>query len=170
MPAEQSKAQKVALVTGAARGIGLATARLFIEEGWLVAALDRDADALQKAAADLGQAASAFVCDVSDPGAVDRTVADVLSRFGRIDALVFRAIAWRHLDSLELADDDIRRALALAPDNLDALLESGTIRRRKGDNDGARRAWLRVLKRAPDGSTADAARSNLERMDGNKRR
>ena len=91
MPAEQSRAQKVALVTGAARGIGLATARLFIEEGWLVAALDRDADALQKAAADLGQAASAFVCDVSDPGAVDRTVADVLSRFGRIDALVNNA-------------------------------------------------------------------------------
>jgi tetratricopeptide (TPR) repeat protein len=89
---------------------------------------------------------------------------------GRVDALVFRAIAWRHLESLELADDDIRRALALAPDNLDALLESGTIRRRKGDNDGARRAWLRVLKRAPDGSTADAVRSNLERMDGNKRR
>lgn len=91
MPAEQNSARKVALVTGAARGIGLATARLFIEEGWLVAALDRDADALQKAATDLGQMADAFVCDVSDPAGVDRAVADVLSRFGRIDALVNNA-------------------------------------------------------------------------------
>lgn len=91
MPTQESKIQKVALVTGAARGIGLATARLFIEEGWLVAVLDRDADELQKAAADLGQAVSAFVCDVSDPAAVDRIIADVLSRFGRIDALVNNA-------------------------------------------------------------------------------
>jgi tetratricopeptide (TPR) repeat protein len=88
----------------------------------------------------------------------------------RVDALVFRAIAWRHLDSLDLADDDIRRALALAPDNPDALLESGTIRRRKGDNDGARRAWLRVLKRAPDSSPADAARRSIEQMDRKKPR
>ncbi|OAN67860.1 3-oxoacyl-ACP reductase [Sulfitobacter sp. EhC04] len=91
MTAQESKIQKVALVTGAARGIGLATARLFIEEGWLVAVLDRDADELQKAAADLGQAVSPFVCDVSDPAAVDRIIADVLSRFGRIDALVNNA-------------------------------------------------------------------------------
>lgn len=91
MTTPDDKTQKVALVTGAARGIGMATARLFIEEGWLVALLDRDAQELKKAAADLGQAVSAFVCDVSDPTAVDGTVADVLARFGRIDALVNNA-------------------------------------------------------------------------------
>jgi NAD(P)-dependent dehydrogenase (short-subunit alcohol dehydrogenase family) len=83
--------QKVALVTGGARGIGLATAKLFLEEGWLVAVLDRDADELRKATDALGQAASAFVCDVSEEAAVNGAVDEVLGRFGRIDALVNNA-------------------------------------------------------------------------------
>jgi NAD(P)-dependent dehydrogenase (short-subunit alcohol dehydrogenase family) len=83
--------QKVALVTGAARGIGLATARLFLGRGWLVAALDRDTDALMAAVADLGQGTSAFDYDVSQPEQVDAAIPDVLSRFGRIDALVNNA-------------------------------------------------------------------------------
>ena len=78
---------------------------------------------------------------------------------------MFRAIAWRHLGSLELADDDIGRALRLQPDNLDALLERGAIRRRRGDSDGARADWLRVLELVPDGSPADAARGYLEKME-----
>ncbi|MBD3664999.1 SDR family NAD(P)-dependent oxidoreductase [Sulfitobacter aestuariivivens] len=83
--------QKVALVTGAARGIGLATAKLFIEHGWLVAALDRDTDALKDALATLGQSASGFDYDVSNPNDVERALPDVLARFGRIDALVNNA-------------------------------------------------------------------------------
>ncbi len=83
--------QKVALVTGAARGIGLATTKLFIEQGWLVAMLDRDADELARAATDVGQSASAFDCDVSDPDAVTHAVSGVLDHFGRIDALVNNA-------------------------------------------------------------------------------
>ena len=82
---------KVALVTGAARGIGLATTKLFLDAGWLVAMLDRDGDELTKAAADLGQGVSKFHYDVSDEGAVARAVPDVLERFGRIDALVNNA-------------------------------------------------------------------------------
>jgi len=83
--------QKVALVTGAARGIGLATARLFLQADWLVAMLDRDTEALQAAVADLGQGVSGFDYDVSDPDAVARAIPDVLNRFGRIDALVNNA-------------------------------------------------------------------------------
>ena len=83
--------EKVALITGAARGIGLATAKLFLEEGWLVAMLDRDADELSTAAVDLGQGASAFAYDVSDPDAVSNVIPDVIARFGRIDALVNNA-------------------------------------------------------------------------------
>ena len=82
---------KVALVTGAARGIGLATTKLFLEAGWLVAMLDRDGDVLAGAASELGQGVSPFVCDVSSEQHVSDTVADVMAHFRRIDALVNNA-------------------------------------------------------------------------------
>ncbi|MEM6304016.1 MAG: SDR family NAD(P)-dependent oxidoreductase [Pseudomonadota bacterium] len=84
-------AAKVALVTGAARGIGLATAQLFTERGWLVAMLDRDADALKAAVEDLGQAASALHFDVSEPAQAPQALAEVQARFGRLDALINNA-------------------------------------------------------------------------------
>ena len=85
--------ERVAVVTGAARGIGLATAGLFLARGWRVALVDRDSDALSDAQAGLeqGDRADGFLCDVSAPGAVDSMVASVLARFGRIDALVNNA-------------------------------------------------------------------------------
>ena len=81
---------KMAIVTGAARGIGLATARLFVDQGYQVAMVDRDEDALGAAAASLA-GGTAFVCDVSDPAAVDEMVAAVLAVSGRIDCLVNNA-------------------------------------------------------------------------------
>lgn len=82
--------EKVALVTGAARGIGLATTKLFIEQGWRVAMVDRDGDELRAASAGLNEA-SAFVQDVSLPDQVDDMVQAVTSTFGRIDAVVNNA-------------------------------------------------------------------------------
>ncbi|MBD8893870.1 SDR family NAD(P)-dependent oxidoreductase [Roseibium litorale] len=82
--------QKIALVTGAARGIGLATTKLFLREGWQVAMIDRDVPALEEASSGL-EGVQAFVCDVSIPDAVDQLFKDVLARFGRIDALVNNA-------------------------------------------------------------------------------
>ena len=81
---------KTVIVTGAARGIGLATARLFTDQGYQVAMVDRDADVLNEAAATL-DGGSAFICDVSDPEAVEAMVADVLAFSGRIDCLVNNA-------------------------------------------------------------------------------
>ena len=78
--------QKTALVTGAARGIGLATTRLFIEQGWRVAMVDRDGDELNDVAKGINEA-SAFVCDVSQSDQVDQMVTDVRGTFGRIDAV-----------------------------------------------------------------------------------
>lgn len=82
--------EKVALVTGAARGIGLATTKLFIEDGWRVAMVDRDGDELTLAAKGIN-GASPFVHDVSQPEDVDAMVKAVHSSFGRIDAVVNNA-------------------------------------------------------------------------------
>ncbi len=82
--------QKTALVTGAARGIGLATTKLFLEAGWSVVMVDRDADVLKSEAAALDNA-TALVCDVSDPQAVDDMAAEAVAINGRIDAVVNNA-------------------------------------------------------------------------------
>lgn len=81
---------KLALVTGAARGIGLATAKLFLAEGWQVAMIDRDAPALAEAAQGLTDARP-FLCDVSQEDQVAAMVPAVLTAFGRIDAVVNNA-------------------------------------------------------------------------------
>lgn len=82
--------QKTAIVTGAARGIGLATTKLFLEEGRRVAMIDRDVPALMEAAAGLENVLP-VVCDVSQPDQVTAMVAEVEAQFGRIDALVNNA-------------------------------------------------------------------------------
>ncbi len=81
---------KTALVTGAARGIGLATAKLFLEEGWQVAMIDRDGETLADALSSLDHV-HGVDCDVSEPGPVTGMVAEVLKTFGRIDAVVNNA-------------------------------------------------------------------------------
>lgn len=83
---------KTALVTGAARGIGLATARLFRRDGWRVALIDRDEPELTAALAHLADPdARAFVCDVSDPHQVTAMLRAVEGWAGRLDALVNNA-------------------------------------------------------------------------------
>ncbi len=81
---------KTAIVTGAARGIGLATTKLFLEEGRRVAMIDRDAEALL-AEADKLDDVLPVICDVSDPEAVAEMIATVMDGFGRVDALVNNA-------------------------------------------------------------------------------
>ncbi len=84
---------KVALVTGAARGIGLAATRKFLSEGWKVVLLDIDGETLRAAYEDLGQQENtlAIVGDVSDPEQIVKAVTEVKSTFGRIDALINNA-------------------------------------------------------------------------------
>jgi len=81
---------RIALVTGAARGIGLATTRLFLDHGWQVAMIDRDAPALEEAATGL-DGARPFLCDVSQPAEAEATLSAVQAAFGRLDALVNNA-------------------------------------------------------------------------------
>lgn len=85
---------KTVIVTGAARGIGLATTVRFLADGWAVAMVDRDAEELGAAADRLGQSEAAVlpvIADVSDPVAVEGILPTVLGRFGSVDALVNNA-------------------------------------------------------------------------------
>src|SRR4051794_13871078 len=80
---------KVALITGAAAGMGLATARAFAEAGAAVALADYKEDAVKTAAAELvaaGQKAIAIRCDVSDDAQVEAMVGLTVAEFGRLDA------------------------------------------------------------------------------------
>ena len=79
--------QKVAIVTGAARGIGLATADVMREMGWRVVLVDCDGDELQ-AVAGARDNALAVDADVSNPQDVGRMIREALAWGGRLDALV----------------------------------------------------------------------------------
>ncbi len=81
---------KTALITGAARGIGLATAHRFLEEGWQVVMVDRDGPELRSAAASR-QDVLAIEADISVPEDVARMMTETENRFGRLDALVNNA-------------------------------------------------------------------------------
>lgn len=83
----------VALVTGAARGIGLATAQRFLSEGWAVGLMDWDAGELAVAMRALGQPERVLELplDVSKPEDAENAVARMREKFGRLDALVNNA-------------------------------------------------------------------------------
>lgn len=78
---------KVVLVTGAASGIGKATAARLCSEGAKLLCADRDIDGARQVAAALGAAAEAFEVDVADPAACVAAVEAAVSRWGRLDAL-----------------------------------------------------------------------------------
>jgi len=82
---------KIAVVTGGGSGIGLASAKLFAQEGAQVVIVGRTKAALEQAAVDIGNNAVAIVADVSDLDALDALYAEVGKRFGRIDVIFANA-------------------------------------------------------------------------------
>lgn len=100
-------AGKVAVITGAASGIGAATARLFAEHGAQVTGLDRNPPASPDARVDYRLA------DITESEAVNAVIAEVVARHGRLDALVNNAGADVFSDPLALDDADWERCLSL---------------------------------------------------------
>jgi NAD(P)-dependent dehydrogenase (short-subunit alcohol dehydrogenase family) len=82
---------KVAIITGAARGIGHAIARRYAEEGASVVIADLDEAAAQAAAAGIGPAALALRLDVTRQDSIDAAMTATVARFGRLDILVNNA-------------------------------------------------------------------------------
>ncbi len=82
---------KVAVITGGAKGIGKAVAQLFSDEGALVAIADFDADAGKTAAVEIGEAATFFQVDVQNGKSVSALFVDVQKHFGHVDILINNA-------------------------------------------------------------------------------
>ena len=106
---------KVALITGAARGIGLATAKRFLADGWRVALLDIEGEVLNSAVAALADVdhTLALHCDVSDAAQVAIAMEQVAKCFGRLDALVNNAGIAVFAPFLETSEGDWNRILAV---------------------------------------------------------
>jgi 3-oxoacyl-[acyl-carrier protein] reductase len=99
----------VAIVTGAARGIGRAVATSLVEAGAGVCVADRDGDAAEAAAAELiaaGGDALAVATDISDRTRIDELMDAVDRRFGRLDLLVNNAAHARYDFAVDLPDED----------------------------------------------------------------
>jgi 2-dehydro-3-deoxy-D-gluconate 5-dehydrogenase len=103
---------RVAVVTGAAQGLGSAIARALAMQGAAIAALDLQQDAVAAAAAQLaadsGRDALGLACDVRDRGQVEDCVRRVVERFGRIDVLVNNAGIHRRAAATNFQPKDLR--------------------------------------------------------------
>jgi 3-oxoacyl-[acyl-carrier protein] reductase len=111
----RSIAGRVAIITGAASGMGRATALLLAADGAKVAVTDLDLAACERVAAECAGEARAYALDVSDPAAIARVVAQIANEFGGIDILVNNAgvSAFAPLDAGEAYEETWNRALAV---------------------------------------------------------
>lgn len=108
--------QRVAIVTGAAQGIGEAITRRFVAEGARVAAVDRNEARLREVCNSLS-AATACPLDVTDHAALQACVREVLARHDRIDILVNNAAVSPYVPVIDLSLGDWRRTIEV---NLEA--------------------------------------------------
>ncbi len=104
---------KTALITGAARGIGLEFARAYIAEGARVALADINAEAVEKAAQSLGPQAVAVQMDVTRQDSIDAGFADAVGRLGHLDILINNAALFSAAPIVEITRADYDRLFAV---------------------------------------------------------
>lgn len=100
---------KVALVTGSARGIGLAFAQAYVAEGARVAIADIDVARAQTAATSMGNNAIAVEMDVTDQASIDAGVSSTVDAFGQIDILVNNAAIFTAAPIVDITREDYAR-------------------------------------------------------------
>lgn len=106
-------AGKTALITGAARGIGLAFARAYIAEGARVALADVNRAALDVAVADLGPMAHGVVMDVTDQASIDAGFAQAVAQMGGLDILINNAALFTAAPIVDITRADYDRLFAV---------------------------------------------------------
>ncbi|HEX8253328.1 MAG TPA: SDR family NAD(P)-dependent oxidoreductase, partial [Thermoanaerobaculia bacterium] len=104
---------KIAIVTGASRGIGQAIAEVLSSEGMKLVLVARSADDLERVAASLPGESRVQAADLRDPAAPAKVVASAIDAFGRLDLLVNNAGATQRGDFLELTDETWADGFAL---------------------------------------------------------
>lgn len=102
-------AAKTAVITGSARGIGLAFAKAYLAEGANVAIADVNGAAAAEAAAALGDKALAVTMDVTDPQSVEQALDQICGHFGEIDILVNNAAVFTAAPIVEIDLTDLDR-------------------------------------------------------------
>ena len=102
-------AGKSALITGAARGIGLAFAKAYVAEGARVAIGDIDIDRARIAATEIGNSAIAVQMDVTDQSGIDAGVKETIKAFGQIDILINSAAIFTAAPVAEITRQDYQR-------------------------------------------------------------
>jgi len=105
--------QKKALITGAARGIGLAFAKKYVEEGAQVAIADIDLVRARSAANEIGKNAIAIQLDVTDQASIEKAIAETIEALGRIDILVNNAAIFTAAPIAEIDRKDYDNAFAI---------------------------------------------------------
>ncbi len=104
---------KSALITGAARGIGLAFAKAYVREGARVAIADIDVARARKAAAEIGPAAIAVHMDVTDQTSIDAAVAETVSQLSQIDILINNAAIFTAAPVVDITRADYARTFQI---------------------------------------------------------
>ena len=106
---------KVAVITGAARGIGKACAKRFLDDGVKVVISDVDTDGLEKTVNELGKPKELYAvpCHVARRADVDRAIATAVREFGRLDIMVNNAGVARNRDILEISEEEFDEIIGI---------------------------------------------------------
>jgi len=102
---------KIAIVTGGASGLGLATAKKFVENSIRTIIIGRNESKLQSAVSDMGQLCTYKVCDLSNISVIPALVAEIISEYGVPDILVNNAGINMKKPFTEVTDDDFQQII-----------------------------------------------------------